>query len=111
MMSFSPLVASLDISLSSVGNLSLLKSPQLLLLVANAHLKQRHQVNDSELSSVKITKMVNIAKEDNMYDSDPHVYMSLIDIDLSEYQSPVPLELPAVLPPTVVHRSFSSSSS
>ena len=29
----------------------------------------------------KELKKLNIAKEDNIYDSDPHVYMSLADIN------------------------------
>jgi len=43
-----------------------------------------------------------------MYDSDPHVYTSLIisvDLDFSDDPSLVPIsEPPAVLPPRVVHK-------
>ena len=48
--------------------------------------RKRIQESSSEDEKpVKKSKKVTIAKEDNMYDSDPHVYMSLADIKETQH--------------------------
>ena len=95
-----PLVVLLDMNLSSIKKLSLLKTSSSsrgqrpLKNEDNKKVQQSPRIIFWRRGTYEEMKKVKIVKEDNIYDSDTYVYMSLIttaNLDLSEDQSPVPI--------------------